>query len=60
CADVTVKGVMNGRLPNKMSQVYNVDGYKKGVSFPGDGNSQKAGPGPIKSEVVEASRKKSL
>ena len=60
CADVTVQGVKSGRLPAKTIQIYNFPGHKKGVTFRGDGVSLRAGAGPIKSEIAEATRKKSL
>ncbi|KAF9356202.1 hypothetical protein BGX26_005592 [Mortierella sp. AD094] len=60
CADVTIQGNKNGRLPRQTIQIYNFGNHKKGVTFPGDGNSRRAGPGPIKKEVEEATRRKSL
>ncbi|KAG0366457.1 hypothetical protein BC939DRAFT_505875 [Gamsiella multidivaricata] len=48
CADVTVQGVKNGRLPSKTIQLYNFKGHKQGVRMSGDGHSRSVGPGPIK------------
>ncbi|KAF9428169.1 hypothetical protein BGZ94_003210 [Podila epigama] len=52
CADVTVKGVKDGKLPSKLIQIYDFDGHKKDVTFPGDGDSHGRSTGPIKSEVI--------
>jgi len=41
----------NGELPKKTIRIYDFNGYKKGVTFDGDGNSHSHGAGPIKSEV---------
>ncbi|KAI8605042.1 hypothetical protein EDD21DRAFT_364632 [Dissophora ornata] len=57
CADVTITGVKNGKLPSKMMQVYDFKGVKQGKTFPGDGHSQDRGPGPIKSEITTNTRK---
>ncbi|KAF9434754.1 hypothetical protein BGZ76_007501 [Entomortierella beljakovae] len=59
CADITLKGSKNGKLPGKLIQLYNFDDHPK-KTFEGDGNSQSAGPGPNRNEVKEASRRKSL
>ncbi|KAF9364810.1 hypothetical protein BGX34_000357 [Mortierella sp. NVP85] len=68
CADVKVNGVKKGRLPSKKIRLYDF-GRNPRKSFPGDGTGlgkgkkkkiQRAGPGPNKREVIEASRKKSL
>ncbi|GJJ77098.1 hypothetical protein EMPS_09457 [Entomortierella parvispora] len=56
CADVTIEGKANGRLPSKKMQVYNFKGYKQ-KTFPGDGRSHSPGSGPIKSEIVANTRK---
>ncbi|KAG0346288.1 hypothetical protein BG004_001996 [Podila humilis] len=50
CADVTIKGKKDGVIPKKTIQIYDFEGHKKDVTFDGDGNSHKHGPGPIKSE----------
>ncbi|KAF9910560.1 hypothetical protein EC991_006119 [Linnemannia zychae] len=59
CADVTIKGVKNGKLPSKMMKMYDfkAKGVKSGVTFPGDGRSHDRGNGPIKSEVAQNTRK---
>ncbi|KAG0021854.1 hypothetical protein BGZ80_001562 [Entomortierella chlamydospora] len=59
CADVTIQGVKNGRLPKETIQLYDFGNHKT-KTFPGDGNSRKAGPGPIKKEVIEATRRKTF
>ncbi|KAF9916263.1 hypothetical protein BX616_004207 [Lobosporangium transversale] len=58
CADVTIQGVKNGKLPEKGIQLYDFKGHRMNVVFPGDRNSKRAGPGPLKKEVAEASRRK--
>ncbi|KAF9177835.1 hypothetical protein BGZ51_008345, partial [Haplosporangium sp. Z 767] len=57
CADVTIQGVKNGKLPSKMMQKYDFKGVKQGVTFPGDGRSHETSSGPIRSEVIANSRK---
>ncbi|KAF8965165.1 hypothetical protein BGZ46_000652 [Entomortierella lignicola] len=59
CADITLQGIKDGRLPKKNIQLYNFGKYKK-KTFHGDGHSRSAGPGPIEQEVAEASRRKTL
>ncbi|KAF9153895.1 hypothetical protein BG015_002375 [Linnemannia schmuckeri] len=60
CADITIEGSGDGKLPKKMIQLYDFKGHKKGVTFPGDGRSHDHGRGPIAAEVKIASRRKSL
>ncbi|KAF9098582.1 hypothetical protein BGX23_005885 [Mortierella sp. AD031] len=60
CADVTIEGVKDGKLPKKTIQLYDFGNHKKKVTFPGDGRSHDHGPGPISAEVKVASRRKSL
>ncbi|KFH69740.1 hypothetical protein MVEG_04546 [Podila verticillata NRRL 6337] len=51
CADVTIKGVEGGKLPEKTIQIYDFKGHKQGKSFAGDGKSHSHGAGPIESEI---------
>ncbi|KAG0212840.1 dodecenoyl-CoA isomerase [Mortierella sp. GBA30] len=60
CADVTITGKEDGMLPKKTIQIYNFKGHQRGVTFPGDGNSHGHGPGPLESEVKEATRPKTV
>lgn len=58
CADVSIKGVKNGKLPSKMMKMYDfkAKGVKTGVTFPGDGKSHDRGAGPSKSEISQNTR----
>ncbi|KAG0204989.1 hypothetical protein BGX28_003239 [Mortierella sp. GBA30] len=60
CADVTIQGVKNGKMPTKNMQIYDFKGYKQGVTFPGDQNSHGRGSGPSKSEIQVNTRKRLL
>ncbi|KAF8945609.1 hypothetical protein BGZ47_002322 [Haplosporangium gracile] len=58
CADVSIQGVKNGKLPSKMMKMYDfkAKGVKTGVTFPGDGKSHDRGVGPSKSEIAQNTR----
>jgi hypothetical protein len=58
CADVSIQGVKNGKLPSKMMKMYDfkAKGIKTGVTFPGDGKSHDRGAGPSKAEISQNTR----
>ncbi|CAO3567574.1 unnamed protein product [Mortierella alpina] len=60
CADVTIHGSQNGKIPQKTIQLYDFEGHKQKVTFPGDGSSHHRGPGPMAREVKTASDRKTI
>ncbi|KAF9426752.1 hypothetical protein BGZ94_006063 [Podila epigama] len=53
CADVTIAGVKNGKLPSKSIAIVDFAGYKRGVTANGDGEKHRASTGPNKKEVTD-------
>lgn len=51
CADVTIDGVKNGKLPSKSIQIVDFPGRRTGVTENGDGNKHKASTGPSRKEI---------
>ncbi|KAF9381216.1 hypothetical protein CPB97_007895 [Podila verticillata] len=51
CADVTIDGVKNGKLPSKSIQIVDFPGRRTGVTENGDGTKHKASTGPSRKEI---------
>ncbi|KAF9157878.1 hypothetical protein BGX20_003678 [Mortierella sp. AD010] len=50
CADVSIEGVKNGKLPSKSIKIVDFAGHQQGVTAPGD-NADDLGKGPSRDEI---------
>ncbi|KAG0008495.1 hypothetical protein BGZ80_003371, partial [Entomortierella chlamydospora] len=50
CADVSIEGVKNGKLPSKSIKIVDFAGHQQGITAPGD-DADDLGKGPSRDEI---------